>query len=163
MAPLPNGRGSGRERLLRKGSTQDERLSHASAGDMNRAQRHERPALIVDRAQRHERPALIMDRAQRHERPALIMDRAQRHERPALIVDRAQRHERPARLIACPTILDLREIDFEDFEGLPYDEIATRYPDLYRQWMETPTEVRFPNGESFREMRIRVLRSVRRC
>jgi alpha-ribazole phosphatase/probable phosphoglycerate mutase len=52
---------------------------------------------------------------------------------------------------------DLREIDFGDFEGLPYDEIAARYPGLYRQWMEAPTEVRFPNGESFGEMRSRVL------
>jgi alpha-ribazole phosphatase len=56
-------------------------------------------------------------------------------------------------------VADLREIDFGDFEGLPYDEIAARYPDLYRQWMETPTEVRFPNGESFCEMRTRVLRA----
>jgi alpha-ribazole phosphatase len=54
---------------------------------------------------------------------------------------------------------DLREIDFGDFEGLAYDEIAARYPDLYRQWMETPTEVRFPNGESFSAMRGRVLRA----
>lgn len=52
---------------------------------------------------------------------------------------------------------DLGEIDFGDFEGLAYDEIAARYPDLYRQWMEKPTEVRFPNGESFPEMRVRVL------
>ena len=61
----------------------------------------------------------------------------------------------------CPleVVADLREIDFGDFEGLPYDEIAARYPDLYRQWMETPTEVRFPNGESFCEMRTRVLRA----
>lgn len=51
----------------------------------------------------------------------------------------------------------LREIDFGDFEGLSYDDIAARYPDLYRQWMETPTEVCFPNGESFCEMRGRVL------
>ncbi len=53
----------------------------------------------------------------------------------------------------------LREIDFGDFEGLTYDEISTRYPDLYRQWMESPTEVQFPNGESFRAMRARVLSS----
>jgi alpha-ribazole phosphatase/probable phosphoglycerate mutase len=53
----------------------------------------------------------------------------------------------------------LREIDFGDFEGLAYDEIAARYPDLYRQWMETPTEIQFPNGESFSAMRSRVLRS----
>jgi alpha-ribazole phosphatase len=62
---------------------------------------------------------------------------------------------------SCPTeiIDDLREIDFGDFEGLAYDEIATRYADLYRQWMEKPTEVRFPNGESFPEMRTRVLKA----
>jgi alpha-ribazole phosphatase/probable phosphoglycerate mutase len=58
---------------------------------------------------------------------------------------------------ACPTSPGLREIDFGDFEGLTYDEIAARYPELYRQWMERPTEVRFPNGESFCEMRGRVL------
>jgi alpha-ribazole phosphatase len=62
---------------------------------------------------------------------------------------------------SCPVevLPDLREIDFGGFEGLPYDEIAARYPDLYRQWMETPTEIRFPNGESFSQMRTRVLRA----
>lgn len=70
-----------------------------------------------------------------------------------------------ARILAavpsCPIeiVADLREIDFGDFEGLPYDEIAARYPDIYRQWMEKPTEVRFPNGEIFSEMRDRVLRA----
>jgi alpha-ribazole phosphatase len=54
---------------------------------------------------------------------------------------------------------DLREIDFGDFEGLEYDEIAARYPGLYKQWMETPTEIEFPNGESFSAMRVRVLRA----
>lgn len=54
---------------------------------------------------------------------------------------------------------DLREIDFGDFEGLSYDEIAIRYPDLYRKWMEEPTEALFPNGESFPEMRTRVLKA----
>ena len=54
---------------------------------------------------------------------------------------------------------DLREMDFGDFEGLTYDEIAARSPELYRLWMENPTEVVFPNGESFPEMRDRVLRA----
>jgi alpha-ribazole phosphatase len=54
---------------------------------------------------------------------------------------------------------DLREIDFGDFEGLSYDDIAVRYPDAYRRWMEMPTEVSFPNGESFTEMRFRVLKA----
>ena len=65
---------------------------------------------------------------------------------------------------SCPIeiMADLREMDFGEFEGLPYDEIAARYPDIYRQWMETPTEVRFPNGEIFSEMRDRVLRHLKR-
>ncbi|HZT30861.1 MAG TPA: alpha-ribazole phosphatase [Bryobacteraceae bacterium] len=60
---------------------------------------------------------------------------------------------------ACSVTIEpaLREIDFGDFEGRTYDEIAARYPALYRQWMETPTTVQFPNGESFERMRRRVL------
>lgn len=51
----------------------------------------------------------------------------------------------------------LSEINFGDFEGRSYEEIAELYPALYRAWMETPTEVTFPGGESFTEMRARVL------
>lgn len=54
---------------------------------------------------------------------------------------------------------DFREIDFGDFEGMAYDDIAARYPDLYRQWMEAPTTVEFPGGESFATLRRRVLRA----
>ena len=55
----------------------------------------------------------------------------------------------------------LREIDFGDFEGHTYDEIAQSHPELYRQWMTRPTETQFPNGESFRQMRARVLCATR--
>jgi len=51
----------------------------------------------------------------------------------------------------------LSEIHFGDFEGLGYDEIEMRYPELFQSWMERPTETRFPNGEDFQEMRRRVL------
>lgn len=54
----------------------------------------------------------------------------------------------------------LREIDFGVFEGMRYDEAAERYPEVYRAWMERPTEVCFPGGESFPEMRRRVLAAV---
>ena len=50
----------------------------------------------------------------------------------------------------------LAEIDFGDLEGLTYDEAAARHPEVYRRWMEAPTEVEFPGGESFRAMRRRV-------
>lgn len=54
----------------------------------------------------------------------------------------------------------LREIDFGVFEGMRYDEAAERYPEVYRAWMERPTEVSFPGGESFPKMRRRVLAAV---
>jgi alpha-ribazole phosphatase len=55
----------------------------------------------------------------------------------------------------------LSELHFGEFEGRTYDEIATLYPDLYRQWMEEPTAVEFPGGESFLTMRVRVTEAAR--
>ncbi len=55
----------------------------------------------------------------------------------------------------------LRELNFGAFEGRSYDDIAALYPDLYRQWMERPTETQFPEGESFRQMSDRVLAIAR--
>jgi len=60
----------------------------------------------------------------------------------------------------------LAEIDFGDLEGLPYDEIERRAPQLYLEWMSRPTYVQFPGGECFRDMRARVsaaLADVRRA
>lgn len=58
------------------------------------------------------------------------------------------------------TVEDLREIDFGDFEGLSYAEIEQRYPELYRQWMDRPTDVEFPNGGSFSRMCVRVMQAL---
>ena len=71
------------------------------------------------------------------------------------------------RSIETPAVIDerLREIDFGAFEGLTYDEIATRYPQTYAQWMTRPTDVVFPDGESFAMMSARVreaLEQIRR-
>lgn len=52
---------------------------------------------------------------------------------------------------------ELREIDFGVFEGLTYTEIEDRYPSEFKQWMERPTEIKFPQGESFAEMQVRLL------
>ena len=59
----------------------------------------------------------------------------------------------------CPveTLEPLRELDFGEFEGRRYEEIEESHPALYRQWMESPTGVQFPGGESFAAMRVRVL------
>jgi broad specificity phosphatase PhoE len=59
-----------------------------------------------------------------------------------------------------PIVVDgLREMDFGDLEGLTTDEAAERYPDLAR-WMETPSAVTFPGGESAAELRDRVLVAI---
>jgi broad specificity phosphatase PhoE len=54
----------------------------------------------------------------------------------------------------------LAEIDFGELEGLAYEDVRAERPGLFREWMETPTSVRFPGGESFAELRARVLEAV---
>ena len=55
----------------------------------------------------------------------------------------------------------LREIDFGQFEGLTYDDVARQFPEKYREWMTRPTDVLFPGGESFQAMSIRVLEAIK--
>jgi alpha-ribazole phosphatase len=57
---------------------------------------------------------------------------------------------------------DLRELDFGELEGRTYDEIAASEPELYRAWMERPTTVTFPGGESFAILKKRALRALDR-
>jgi alpha-ribazole phosphatase/probable phosphoglycerate mutase len=68
-------------------------------------------------------------------------------------LDSAKALENPA-----PLEVDdrLREIDFGLLEGLTYDEVADRYPDVWRGWMQTPVEVAFPQGERFDAFSARV-------
>jgi alpha-ribazole phosphatase len=54
----------------------------------------------------------------------------------------------------------LREIDFGELEGLTYDEIRGRWAALYGEWMERPTQVVFPGGEGFADLRRRVLAAL---
>jgi broad specificity phosphatase PhoE len=65
------------------------------------------------------------------------------------------------RTCAVETVSALRELDFGEFEGRSYDEIAAMYPGTYQQWMERPTETQFPGGECLREMHERVIAATR--
>jgi alpha-ribazole phosphatase len=71
-----------------------------------------------------------------------------------------------ARAIADPHGLEVRvdaglgELDFGELEGRTYDEIAAELPELYTAWMTRPTEVRFPGGESYRDLEQRSLAAV---
>jgi broad specificity phosphatase PhoE len=51
----------------------------------------------------------------------------------------------------------LREIDFGEIEGSRYEEVEQSRPGLFRSWMSDPTGVSFPGGESFADLRLRVL------
>jgi broad specificity phosphatase PhoE len=51
----------------------------------------------------------------------------------------------------------LREIDFGELEGSRYEEVEQGRPDFFRSWMANPMGVSFPGGESFAELRLRVL------
>jgi broad specificity phosphatase PhoE len=73
---------------------------------------------------------------------------------------RSRAIETAAALAPEPIVVDdLREIDFGELEGRLYDEIAQTDPELYRAWMERPTTVRFPGGESFADLQARALRA----
>lgn len=71
-----------------------------------------------------------------------------------------------ATAIAAPHRIDvqiesrLSELDFGELEGRTYDEIASSMPELYAAWMTRPTEVRFPGGESYADVRARALAVV---
>ncbi len=52
---------------------------------------------------------------------------------------------------------EVQEIDFGRFEGLSYTQIEQLFPREYKLWMDHPTIVTFPGGESFAEMKKRVL------
>lgn len=52
---------------------------------------------------------------------------------------------------------ELQEISFGRLENLSYNEIEELYPQEYKLWMERPTEIQFPDGESFSQMKERVL------
>jgi broad specificity phosphatase PhoE len=54
----------------------------------------------------------------------------------------------------------LRELDFGELEGLPYERIAAERPALFREWMESPGRVRFPGGEALADLRRRVRSSI---
>lgn len=51
----------------------------------------------------------------------------------------------------------LKEINFGDWEGLTFQQITKKYPELSRQWREKPALMRPPNGENFSDLQIRAI------
>ncbi len=55
----------------------------------------------------------------------------------------------------------LREMHFGIFEGLTYQEILKKYPDIYKKWINNPLETTIPKGESLSIFRKRVVRAFK--
>jgi len=55
----------------------------------------------------------------------------------------------------------LLDIDYGALQGLTPEEAEQRYPNIYRQWLQEPHLVHFPQGESLAQLGERVLESVR--
>lgn len=53
-------------------------------------------------------------------------------------------------------MFDLREIDFGDREGLTFNEIKSKHKEDYKKWMNSPNEFIPINGESVRELTLRL-------
>ena len=68
----------------------------------------------------------------------------------------AQQLGLPVQLL--PGIID---INYGDWQGLSHPEVATAYPDLYPCWLETPQRVKFPHGESLRQVRLRGMAALK--
>lgn len=51
---------------------------------------------------------------------------------------------------------DLLDIDYGSWEGMAREDIRAKYPDLYDTWVKRPGHVKFPGGESVRQVRLRI-------
>jgi broad specificity phosphatase PhoE len=51
---------------------------------------------------------------------------------------------------------DLQEMDFGDWEGLTYDDVAVRYPELVARWSEFRPDFGFPGGETLADFAFRI-------
>lgn len=51
---------------------------------------------------------------------------------------------------------ELLDVDYGGWEGLSVPEVEEKFPDLYQTWRERPGHVKFPGGESVRQVRTRI-------
>jgi broad specificity phosphatase PhoE len=58
------------------------------------------------------------------------------------------------------TVSNLIDIDFGEWQGLSLEEVKDRYGEIYRDWIDTPEQVRIPGGECLEEVRARAMSFV---
>jgi broad specificity phosphatase PhoE len=88
------------------------------------------------------------------------------HEPTVIYAPGAQAEMETAELIADRSSIRIRtenglsEIDYGLWQGLKVDEIKRRQPRLQKQWLEAPSGVRPPGGETLAEAQERVWNTV---
>lgn len=55
---------------------------------------------------------------------------------------------------------ELNEIDFGKIEGLTFEEISEKYPELTEQWSKWSQNLAFPGGEDFQQFNKRALKFI---
>lgn len=55
---------------------------------------------------------------------------------------------------------DLQEMNFGIFEGLTYQEIMNKYPDVYKKWLNNPLGIIIPEGESLNSLATRTRKAL---
>ena len=54
-------------------------------------------------------------------------------------------------------VRNLIDIDYGEWQGLPLKEITEKYRETYRDWLDTPEQVRIPGGECLEDIRSRAM------
>ena len=57
-------------------------------------------------------------------------------------------------------LAELRELDFGEWEGLTFGEIAERYPEEQAKWLDDPYQVGPPGGETLQQMQERIRQAL---
>jgi len=52
------------------------------------------------------------------------------------------------------------DISYGDWEGVSLQKVREKFPELYELWLQEPHKVRFPNGETLNEVRLRTLGAI---
>lgn len=58
------------------------------------------------------------------------------------------------------TVAGINDMNFGQWQGLPYDEVERRWPDLAQAWLRTPHTVTFPGGENLALVRERAMAAL---
>jgi broad specificity phosphatase PhoE len=96
------------------------------------------------------------------EQAAALADNLRSEQFDVVVASPRTRAVQTATALGLPVATDerLRELDFGSFEGRTYEELERSESELFRAWMETPTQVRFPGGESYADLRDRAVAAL---